>query len=167
MMYRYVWEEEQIGKEGGRRGQAARSCAALLRHLADSLRGMSPPPPPSPSAIDTKCPHFAGGGGFSVLFVEYDQPKPPPPAESASIVPLALGDTAKNAVRQKAPGRGWGPLPRSVPADAGVFQGLVDVDGVRCVHPLQVYLDLAGHPERAAEAADELRGCGVIWGNDG
>jgi hypothetical protein len=37
-----------------------------------------------------------------------------------------------------------------VPAAAGVLQGLVEVDGVRCVHPLQVYLDLAGHPARAA-----------------
>jgi len=31
------------------------------------------------------------------------------------------------------------------------------VDGLRCVHPTQVYVDLLGLPERAAEAADELR----------
>ena len=26
-----------------------------------------------------------------------------------------------------------------------------------CVHPVQVYLDLKDHPERASEAADKLR----------
>ena len=44
-----------------------------------------------------------------------------------------------------------------VPNDKGVFQGAVDIHGVRCVHPVQVYLDLKGHPERASEAAQELR----------
>ena len=45
-----------------------------------------------------------------------------------------------------------------VPNDSGVFDGAAPVDGVNCVHPVQVYLDLKGHPERAAEAAGELRG---------
>lgn len=44
-----------------------------------------------------------------------------------------------------------------VPRDAGVFGGAHDVEGVRCVHPVQAYLDLKAHPERAAEAADRLR----------
>jgi len=44
-----------------------------------------------------------------------------------------------------------------VPGDEGVFEGAEEVDGIRCVHPLQAYLDLKGHPERAAEAAAELR----------
>lgn len=44
-----------------------------------------------------------------------------------------------------------------VPNDKGVFQGGYDVDGVRCVHPVQVYLDLVGHAERAPEAAARLR----------
>lgn len=44
-----------------------------------------------------------------------------------------------------------------VPNDAGVFYGSEDRDGLRCVHPVQAYLDLKGHPERAAEAADRLR----------
>ena len=44
-----------------------------------------------------------------------------------------------------------------VPNDAGVFHGASQVDSVRCVHPVQVYLDLKDHPERASEAADELR----------
>ena len=44
-----------------------------------------------------------------------------------------------------------------VPNDVGVFQGAGDIHGLRCVHPVQVYLDLKGHPERAPEAAEELR----------
>lgn len=44
-----------------------------------------------------------------------------------------------------------------VPNDEGVFHGTSLVDGVRCVHPVQVYLDLKDHPERASEAAAELR----------
>jgi hypothetical protein len=43
------------------------------------------------------------------------------------------------------------------PVDDGVFVGARSVDGLPCVHPLQVYLDLKAQPERAAEAAVELR----------
>lgn len=44
-----------------------------------------------------------------------------------------------------------------VPNDEGVFDGVTIKDGVTCTHPVQTYLDLAGHPERAREAADDLR----------
>jgi len=44
-----------------------------------------------------------------------------------------------------------------VPNDEGVFHGASRVEDVHCVHPVQIYLDLKGHPERAQEAADELR----------
>jgi hypothetical protein len=44
-----------------------------------------------------------------------------------------------------------------IPKDAGVFQGSNQVEGIPCVHPVQVYLDLSGHPERAKEAADQIR----------
>jgi len=44
-----------------------------------------------------------------------------------------------------------------VPNDAGVFQGADERDGLRCVHPVQAYLDLKEHPERSSEAADRLR----------
>ena len=44
-----------------------------------------------------------------------------------------------------------------VPNDTGVFQGASEKDGIRCVHPVQVYVDLKDHPERAAEAAERLR----------
>ena len=44
-----------------------------------------------------------------------------------------------------------------VPNDEGVFDGVKELEGVNCVHPLQAYIDLKDHPERAAEAAEELR----------
>jgi hypothetical protein len=50
-----------------------------------------------------------------------------------------------------------------VPNDAGVFQGAQERDGLRCVHPVQAYLDLKEHPERAAEAADRLRAEFLNW----
>jgi len=54
-----------------------------------------------------------------------------------------------------------------VPNDTGVFQGAVEKDGIRCVHPAQVYVDLKDHPERAAEAADRLRAELLTWRRDG
>jgi len=49
------------------------------------------------------------------------------------------------------------------PKDAGVFDGSTVVEGVRCVHPVQAYLDLLGQPERAKEAAAELRSRRLTW----
>ena len=43
------------------------------------------------------------------------------------------------------------------PADEGVFTGVTSGDGMPYVSPLQAYLDLKQHPERAQEAADVLR----------
>jgi hypothetical protein len=36
-----------------------------------------------------------------------------------------------------------------VPKDEGVFHGAEKVDGIHCAHPVQVYLDLSGHPKRS------------------
>ena len=44
-----------------------------------------------------------------------------------------------------------------VPNDEGVFDGVAVIDGISCVHPVQVYVDLKGQPERAAEAAAHIR----------
>ena len=55
-----------------------------------------------------------------------------------------------------------------VPNDEGVFQVNQTIGAVRCVHPVQAYLDLQEHPERSREAADELRSRLLIWSsNDG
>jgi hypothetical protein len=50
-----------------------------------------------------------------------------------------------------------------VPNDEGVFQGSAAIRGIECVHPVQAFLDLGAHPERAKEAATELRKRLLIW----
>ena len=50
-----------------------------------------------------------------------------------------------------------------VPEDEGVFDGVSQIDGILFVHPVQVYLDLKSHPERAAEAAEEIRARLLQW----
>jgi hypothetical protein len=50
-----------------------------------------------------------------------------------------------------------------VPNDEGVFDGVSLHGQVRCVHPVQAYLDLKAQPERAAEAAQELRKRMLAW----
>ena len=52
-----------------------------------------------------------------------------------------------------------------VPKDEGVFHGFKKVEGITCAHPVQVYLDLFGHPERAMEAANDLRKNFLSWSN--
>ena len=53
-----------------------------------------------------------------------------------------------------------------IPNDKGVFHGAEKRDGIRCVHPVQIYLDLKGHPERSAEAAASLREKYLKWGKN-
>jgi hypothetical protein len=53
-----------------------------------------------------------------------------------------------------------------VPNDEGVFQGSEVREGVRCVHAIQVYLDLKDHPERSSEAASRLRQDYLKWRQD-
>jgi len=50
-----------------------------------------------------------------------------------------------------------------IPKDEGVFHGSKKVENVNCVHPVQIYLDLFGHPERAMEAANDLRKNFLVW----
>ena len=50
-----------------------------------------------------------------------------------------------------------------IPDDNGVFSETQDVLDIQCVSPLQTYLDLKSHPERAKEAADELRKSKLRW----
>lgn len=52
-----------------------------------------------------------------------------------------------------------------VPNDNGVFDGAKQIDQINCVHPVQVFLDLKTHPERAAEATQELRNEYLNWRN--
>jgi len=50
-----------------------------------------------------------------------------------------------------------------VPNDKGVFHGSSARDDIVCVHPVQIYLDLKGHPERAKEAAAMVRQESLKW----
>lgn len=50
-----------------------------------------------------------------------------------------------------------------VPNDEGVFQGVDERDGVRCVHPVQVWLDLKEHPERGFDAAERVHADFLSW----
>lgn len=55
-----------------------------------------------------------------------------------------------------------------LPNDEGVFHGRSRTDdGVICVNWVQVYLDLAAHPERSKEAADHLRQGHQHWSSRG
>ena len=49
------------------------------------------------------------------------------------------------------------------PNDPGVFDGVQNVDDLPCVSPVQAYLDLGHLPERANEAARQLRDDGLLW----
>jgi hypothetical protein len=54
-----------------------------------------------------------------------------------------------------------------VPNDKGVFHGAGEKEGIRCVHPVQAYLDLKDQPERAREAAERLRKEYLNWRTNG
>jgi hypothetical protein len=49
------------------------------------------------------------------------------------------------------------------PNDQGVLSDRREIDGLPIVSPVQVYLDLRHLPERAAEAAEHLRGERLLW----
>ena len=53
------------------------------------------------------------------------------------------------------------------PFDKGVFLGARVWSNIRCVHPIQVWLDLKNKPERSKEVAQELRNRLLNWSNDG
>jgi hypothetical protein len=54
-----------------------------------------------------------------------------------------------------------------LPDDDGVFHGSRAREGIRCVSTVQTYLDLKDHPERAKDAAGELRRRLLKWGRHG
>lgn len=88
----------------------------------------------------------------------------------SSVLPSTptSGIAAKTSRTKSRSCSGWLAQPSNlwwvVPQDAGVFQGAVDVQGVQCAHPVQVWLDLEAHPERANEAAECLRKKILRWG---
>ena len=117
---------------------AARSGDALTRSLAATLS-------------ELEVPHAATGLSAAWLWTRY---------AGFRLATVYLADIPSEELMA---GLGFREVPRGantwlvVPNDAGVFHGAGEVDDICCVHPVQAYLDLQGHPERAQEAAEELR----------
>lgn len=127
---------------------AARSGDAATRFVADVFRERGVPHVATGLSAAWQLTRFAAFR-VATFFVE---------TEPAAEVIEALG------FREDLPGAN---LWLVVPNDEGVYLGAEPRDGVRCVHPVQAYLDLKGHPERAAEAADHLRSKLLTWGPRG
>jgi hypothetical protein len=80
-------------------------------------------------------------------------------------LPHAPGDELFNALGFREDEKGantWLVMPN----DEGVLHGSEVREGIRCVHAVQVYLDLKGHPERSSEAASRLRQDYLKWRRD-
>lgn len=127
---------------------AARSGDALLRFVADTLSDRKVEHAATGLAAAWALTHFAA---FRIATV-YLASDPSPELLSQ----LGFREDARGAN-----------LWLVIPSDEGVFQGAIDKDGIRCVHPAQVYVDLKEHPERAAEAAERLRAELLTWWRDG
>jgi hypothetical protein len=145
-----AWREVyQFSKHTLFRGHvAARSGDGLLREVASAL-------------AEQKIEHAATGLAAAWAFTRF---------AAFRIATLYLADDPPAALLQRLAYR---EDPRGanlwlvVPNDAGVFEGAVEKDGIRCVHPVQVYLDLKDHPERAREAAQRLRADLLTWRHSG
>lgn len=123
---------------------AARSGDALTHFVSDALEADGIQHAATGLAAAWQLTHFAA---FRIATFYLDA-EPDPALE------------AKLGFREDARGAN---LWLAVPNDAGVFHGVQERDGVRCVHPVQAYLDLGDHPERAAEAAERLRAEYLTW----
>jgi hypothetical protein len=127
---------------------AARTSEATLQHLVEVFTQRSVDHAVTGLAAAWLMTHFAAFRIVSVFLAE------PPSADLLAEVGFREEASGSNV---------W----LVVPNDEGVFQGSELRDGIRCVHPVQGYLDLKGHPERAAEAATQLRKELLGWRADG
>ena len=127
---------------------ATRSGVALLRHLVAGLDRESVPYAATGLAAAWSLGRYAGFRTASIYL-----PREPSPDLLAA---LSFREDARGA-------NVW----LVVPNDEGVFHGATTHDGIMCVHPVQAYLDLHAHPERAGDIARELRSEHLSWRNDG
>ena len=124
---------------------AARSGDALLRKLVAGLNQASVPYAATGLAAAWSLGHYAGFRTASVYLRE--EPSP----ELIAALSFREDDRGANV---------W----LVVPNDEGVFHGMtMSRDSIACVHPVQAYLDLHAHPERAVDAARELRSEYLHW----
>ncbi|MBW2700220.1 MAG: hypothetical protein JRF33_05330 [Deltaproteobacteria bacterium] len=126
---------------------AARTGDLLLRKLADALDHLSTDFAATGLAAAWLLDQFAGFRTTALYLAEEPSPK--------LLESLSFREEDRGA-------NVW----LVVPNDEGVFHGAVKNDGIRCVHPVQVYLDLGAHPERASEAAQRLRAAHLNWRTD-
>lgn len=139
------YEEYDFKKHHIIRGHIpSRSGAELLNELSESLRQMN---------VD----HAATALGAAWLFTQF---------AAFRIITLYLRERPSASLlgalsfREESRGANvW----FVVPNDEGVFQGVSENDGIPCVHPVQVYVDLKDHPERSKEAAEQLRSQLLRW----
>jgi hypothetical protein len=125
----------------------ARSGDALVRQVADALAKASMDYAVTGLAAAWILDRFAG---FRIVTVYLREDPSPKLLESISF---RENDRGANT---------W----LVVPNDAGVFHEASVHDKVCCVHPVQAYLDLKGHPERSQEAAEKLRAEHLNWSKD-
>jgi hypothetical protein len=141
-----AWREEyQFSKHTITRGHiAARSGDAVARFVSDGLIAAGVEHAATGLAAAWQLTHFAAFR-IATFFVIGDFP-------SELRTSLGFREVPRGA-------NVW----IATPNDSGVLQGAEERDGVRCVHPVQAYLDLKEHPERAAEAANQLRSELISW----
>jgi hypothetical protein len=141
-----AWQDEyRFSKHTTLKGHvAARSGDALARFVADALSAARVEHAATGLSAAWQLTRFVGFR-TATFFVDAD-PSAPLKEE------LGFREEARGAN-----------LWLVVPNDAGVFQGSDERDGVRCVHPVQVYLDLKEHPERASDAAERIRAELLNW----
>lgn len=119
----------------------ARSPQVLLGSLADSLRQWEIPYAATGPASAWMHARFAGFRTVTVYLQEL-----------ASLSALHFRPEERGA-------NVW----FIVPDDPGIFDGAVELEGIRCASAVQTYLDLLAMPERAQEAAEELRHQKLAW----
>ena len=127
---------------------AARAGDVLLRQLADTLEHVSVSYAATGLAAAWLLDRFASFRTTTLYLAE----EPP----SALLDSLSFREEKRGA-------NVW----LAVPNDVGVFHGAAKIDGIRCVHPVQAYLDLGAHPERAKEASQQLRTAHLSWSTHG
>jgi hypothetical protein len=127
---------------------AARSGDALTRSVSDTLSATSVEHAATGLSAAWQLTHFAVFRIATFFVAE--------PPSTAVREKLGFREEARGAN-----------LWLVVPNDVGVFHGAEPREGVRCVHPVQAYVDLKAHPERAPEAAERLRSERLMWGRRG
>ena len=127
---------------------ASRSGESTQSQVSRALRGLGEE-------------HFATGLGAAWLYNKFT---------SFRMTTIYLRDYPSKRIRDAIKvdmGEEGANLWMVVPCDRGVLDGRRVNDEIPIVSPIQTYLDLKSHPERASEAAAELRKTHLTWSRNG